>query len=78
MVEGKDCFSIKVRSVGRWHGALVADVAFERSKPHGGPQKRNRALDLMLALIGVALVPVAFAMWSLRHQLAIRPNSPRE
>lgn len=78
VVEGKDCFSIKVRSVGRWHGALVADVAFERSKPHGGPQKRNRALDLMLALIGVALVPVAFAMWSLRHQLAIRPNSPRE
>jgi hypothetical protein len=54
----------------------MADVVFERSKPNRASQKRNRALDLMLALIVVALVPVALAMWSLRHQLAIRHVFP--
>jgi hypothetical protein len=70
VVEGKDCFSIRVRSVGKWHGALAADVVFERSKPLGGSAKRKRALDMMLALAVVVVVPVGFAMWGLSDQLA--------
>ena len=70
MVEGKDCFSIKVQRVGRWHGALAADIVFERSKPLGGPEKRKRAWDLMLALAVAVVLPVAFAMWGLSDQLA--------
>ena len=68
MVEGKDCFRINVRRVGKWHGALAADVVFERSKPFGAPEKRKRALDLMFALAVAVVVPGAFAMWGLRDQ----------
>lgn len=69
MVEGKDCISIRVGKVGRWHGALAADIVFERSKPPRAPAKRKRALDLMLALVMVVVVPAAFAVWGLSNHL---------
>ena len=68
VVEGKDCFRINVRRIGKWHGALAADVVFERSKPLGALEKRKRALDLLFALAVAVVVPVVFAMWGLSDQ----------
>lgn len=70
VIEGNDCSSIRLQNARKWYRTWAADLLFGKHKSPRWLATRKRALDIILGVVVVVVIPLVFAMWLLSHHPA--------